>query len=280
MDVASKHLKAITRWAKQTDPVRVMVLIGPRAQTGKADRLAGIDLDLFVRDPATLAEQAGWLQVLEKPWFAHFDDDEDLLVWKGIYEDGTMIALYIQPLEVLTAIQKQLPPYYLPQYKVLVDKDQQAAQFPKADQTLNSPSVPTPECFQASLAQFWLDAYYAVKYLWREDLWRTKHYDWQMKQRLLQMLGWHALVCEGREGFTVAEGDPLSAWVDPETYTALTTTFGRFDSADSWRALEDTVKLYLRLASAVAEKLGFDDPEDWETKFNALTKDLRANLSQ
>jgi aminoglycoside 6-adenylyltransferase len=276
----SKLLEASIKWFIDEDNVRAVILIGSRAQKGEIDRLAGIDLDLFVRDPDTLVEETGWLEVLEKPLLTHLDYEEDLVIWRGIFESGLLVALFIQPLTTLAAIQEQLPPYYLPRYKVLVDKDGQTTQFPKPVKDVSAPAQPTPETFRACLTRFWLKVYFTMKCLWREELWRAKHYAWQVKQEFLQMMGWYAVVCDGRKGFITVEGDQMETWVDTDTYAALRGTFGHFDLSDSWRSLKETISLFTQLAKAVAAELSFDYPEEQEMKFKALINELLANPSK
>jgi aminoglycoside 6-adenylyltransferase len=278
MDQSKQLLDSCITWFTGEDNIRCVILIGSRAQSDETDRMAGIDLDLFVRDPEALIEQAGWLGGLEEPLLTHIDYEGDLIIWRGIFEDGLLLALFIQPLTTLSAIQEDLPPYYLPQYKVLIDKDDQTALFPKPAQDLEAPSQPTPDAFSACLTRFWLKVYFTMKCIWREDLWRAKHYDWQAKQELLQMLGWYATVCEGQKGFTTIEGDQIITWVNSSTYAALENTFGHFDRADSWRALKETIRLFTQLAKAIAAELNFEYPRELETKFNLLMNRLVAEV--
>jgi aminoglycoside 6-adenylyltransferase len=277
MESANKLLKSIEKWVKEEDNIRVAVLIGSRAQKEKPDRLAGIDLDIFAARPADLVEYNAWTANFGNPWLSKFTYEEDLILWNAVYEDGMLLAFYIQPLAVLDAIQKELPPYYLPQYKVLVDKDHLTRDFPKTQPSLSHPEKPSSETFTDVLQQFWLDAYYTARYLWRGELWRTKHYDWQLKQNLLLMLSWHATLVHNRTFFSAHEGDHLSEWVDPDTYTSLMPTFGRLYPADAWRALEETVKVFSQLAREVAPVVGVDYPDQWEDKFMALEEDLKTN---
>ena len=93
------------------------------------------------------------------------------------------------------------------------------------------------------------------------------------------MMGWHAVVCDGRKGFITMEGDQMETWVDADTYTALRGTFGHFGFLDSWRSLKETISLFTQLAKAVAAELSFDYPEEQEMKFKALINKLLANPS-
>jgi aminoglycoside 6-adenylyltransferase len=53
----------------------------------------------------------------------------------------------------------------------------------------------------------------------------------------------------------------MSSWLDAETWQALHGTFGRFDAADSWRALLATTDLLRRLAQEAADRLGYAYPQ-------------------
>lgn len=278
MESLNKFLKSIEKWVKEEDNIRVAVLIGSQVQIKKPDRLAGIDLDIFATRPADLIENNAWMARFGEPWLTKLTYDVDLILWNAVYEDGFLLAFYIQPLSILDAIQKELPPYYLPQFKVLVDKDHLTRKFPKPQPSLSHPEKPTPEIFIDVLQQFWLDAYYTARYLWRGELWRTKHYDWELKQSLLLMLSWHAVLVHHKTFFSAHEGDHLSEWVDPDTYTSLMPIFGRFYPADAWRALEETVKVFSQLAKEVAPVIGVNYPDQWEEKFIALKEDLKENL--
>lgn len=84
-------------------------------------------------------------------------------------------------------------------------------------------------------------------------------------------------MCNRQTNFRADEVERLREWVDSDTYTSLITTFGCLYPADSWRALEETVKLFTRLAKQVAIELAIDYPEQKEQQFTALVKDLIAN---
>jgi aminoglycoside 6-adenylyltransferase len=262
------------KWAEEVEDIRFVALIGSRAYKPDPDRLAGIDLDIFARAPQRLVEENGWAARFGTPWLTRWTFDEDLFLWNAVFDDGLLLAFYIQPMSVLAEIQVELPPYYLPGYQVLVDKDDQAVRLPPA--RASQPEKPKPAVFLDVLNQFWLDAYFAVRYLWRGELWRTKYYDWRLKQHLLRMLCWHSSACTGQHNANLLEGDRLSDWVDAETYADLAATFGHFPASDAWRALGETVGLFARLAKDVASKIGVTYPADWEQKYNKLFTELKA----
>jgi hypothetical protein len=63
--------------------------------------------------------------------------------------------------------------------------------------------------------------------------------------------------------------------VDPETYTGLMTIFGRFYPADSWRALEDTQRIFSRLAKHVAHALEIHYPSSKDANLTEFIRELQ-----
>jgi len=277
MDNPRKLLKNIENWAKNQLNIRALILLGSRVHKGRDDRLSDLDLYLFVENLSDYADHKAWFKAFGPVWIAVLNDENDHAVWKIIYEGGLMVEFMIYPLRALEAMQENLPRQFEPGYAILVDKDQGAKQLPQARGTSQPPESPSPEVFQESLSIFWLNAYQVAKYLWRRDLWMAKHHDWQLKGDLLQMMGWHALLKGNQRTFTLHEGKGLQTWIDPETFTRLMTVFGRFYPADSWRALEDTIKLFTKLANEVAEALNTNPRDDLQSKFMPLIKDLQSN---
>ena len=269
MSRAKQLIKDIKKWAKDRPEVRAAILFGSQAQRGQADPLSDVDLALFVTEPEAFFADTTWAEAFGPIWLHVGEALERIFIDKILYEDGTMIEFAIQPMENLLAMQANLSEHLEPGYKVLVDKDQAARDLPKAGGQTRTPAPPSSEEFDQTLKSFWLNAYQVAKYLLRSDLWRAKHYDWQLKQGLLAMMGWHALLVRGQEHFTFYEGKRLQGWTDPDTYLSLMTVFGRFYPADSWRALEDSIKQFNRLSREVAAALETNPHPELSEKFQA-----------
>ncbi len=67
----------------------------------------------------------------------------------------------------------------------------------------------------------------------------------------------------------------MAEWTDPDTWGALFDTFGQFDAASSWRALDATIALFSRLAPEVAARSGCDYPAELERTMIAFIASLR-----
>jgi len=277
MDSPKKMLKAIEKWAKNVTNIRALILLGSRAHKGETDRLSDIDLYIFAQNPSKYSEQEDWFQSFGAVWLATNRQNREHTTWKVIYEGGFLVEFIIFATSELEKINNMLPPHFEPGYKILLDKDKQAKQLPEASGTARPPEKPSQEIFQNTLSDFWLNAYHVAKYLWRRDLWRAKHHDWLLKGNLLEMMGWHSLLIGHQKSFTTYQGKGLKGWIEPETFSSLMTVFGRFYPADSWRALEDTIKIFTRLSKDVGEFLEIDPRLDLQDKFMPLIKDLQSN---
>jgi aminoglycoside 6-adenylyltransferase len=108
--------------------------------------------------------------------------------------------------------------------------------------------------------EFWFEAWHIPKYLQRGDLWVVKSRDWTMKELLLRMLEWHALAANGRAHDVEHIGIRMKDWTRPDIWKRLHELFGRFDGADSGRALIATVSLFRDVAVETAARLAYTYP--------------------
>lgn len=280
MDSPKKLLKNIEKWAKDQENIRAMILLGSYARKEGIDRLSDIYLHFYVQDPGYYIENEDWFRSFSPVWLAVLRQEEGHIIWQILYEGGLLVEFFIYPTNTLEKMAKSLPSHFDTGYKVLIDKDKLAKKLPKASGTAHPPKEPSKETFQNTLSDFWMNAYHVAKYLWRRDLWRAKHHDWLLKGNLLEMMGWHSLLIGRQQSFTTYQGKGLKGWIEPETFTSLMTVFGRFYPADSWRALEDTIKLFTALSQEVGKFLNSDPRLDLKDKFMPLIKDLQSNPSE
>jgi len=277
MPPAETLLKNIIQWVKEEENIRAALLLGSRARRGHTDQLSDIDLYLFAQDPKDYFRRDEWIHDFGSVWLTQTQKEGESLIQKVVYQDGMMVEFILFPLEALQSMQANLPQYLEPGYKILVDKDKQARKLSKASGKQPTPQRPTSEDFQETIETFWIDAYHFVKYLWRGELWRSKHYDWQLKQHLLKMMGWHALLCRNQSHFSPYQGNHLKEWIDPDTYIDLMTVFGRLYPADSWRALDETIRHFTRMAEEVAEIMDTDPRLELTEKFRTWLMALKSN---
>jgi len=277
MIAPKKFLKAVEKWGEEQENIRAVILLGSQVHKKTTDRLSDIDLQLYTQNPLIYSKDEAWFKSFGPVWLADVKQDAEQVTWKIIYEGGLLVDFIISSTSALGKLDKSLPPHFDPGYSVLIDKDKLTKHLPKAPGTARPPEKPSQEAFQKNISDFWLNAYHVGKYLWRRDLWRAKHHDWLMKGNLLEMMGWHSLLIEGQDSFTTYQGKDIKGWINPETFTSLMTVFGRFYPADSWRALEDTIKIFTKLSKEVGIFLNLDPRLELQDKFIPLIKDLQSN---
>lgn len=262
MTQAETLIKLIKKWAQDRDDIRLVVLFGSFAHKGKTDELSDVDLVLFTHHPDRYLEDENWWSAFAPVWLTLTQKEEGACQQTVIYDGGVMVEFNFLPLSSLEGFQSSLPPQLEPGYKILVDKDKQGRHLPKPGGQSIPPAKPSPEELHRTITAFWKDAYLSAKYLLRDDLWRAKHYDWAMKQHLLQMLSWHTHIVRHLDNFTSYQGKHIKEWLEPNTYLSLMSSFGRFYPADSWRALEETIKGFTILADEVAKALRTDSRKE------------------
>jgi len=277
MTKPNQRLLEIKQWAKGRSEVRTLILYGSQVQKRKVDPLSDIDLALFTTDLENLIGDTSWTHTFGSVWLSTLRQEGTTHLLKVLYDDGSLVDFALHPHEDLLSMHEHLPAVMEPGYKILIDKDKTARNLPKASGKTPTPPRPTPADVHATLQAFWMDAYHLAKYLLRSELWRAKHYDWQLKQHLLLMMGWHAHLIGKQQHFSTCEGRRLKEWADPEIYISLMTIFGRFYPADAWRALEDTLKRFNQLSEEVANILNADHQPELSEKFQTWLNNQQKN---
>jgi aminoglycoside 6-adenylyltransferase len=239
--------------------------------TGSRSRLAGVvdelsdyDLEIFTSEPALYTSSDAWMSEIGKVWVylpeKMPDRCETRLV---VFDQGVKVDFAILPVSALEVIVKsqKLDELYERSYRVLVDKSGLASRLPLPSHLPPTRPTPTEPEFLAAVREFWFEASHIPKYLQRGDLWVVKFRDWTMKELLLQMLEWHALsTVDAPDVRHIGTG--MKEWVRPDIWERLEKVFGRFDGADSWRALLATISLFRDVAVETARELGYAYPAE------------------
>lgn len=262
-NMAALQQRVIT-WTEQQEPIRALLLVGSQARRDHpADEWGDLDLMLFCRDHERYMADTSWLDTIGAVWVCmpHFTGggDPELLV---VFEGGHKVDFVFIPEAALAEMGSSgvLHGVYHRGYAVLLDKDGMAAQLPACPFSPPLQEVPSQAEFTAAVEHFWYGALYVAKQIRRRQLWSVKYRDWTMKETLLTMLEWHAR--STRQVDTWHDGKFIGEWTDAQSWDALHQAFGRFDAADSWRALLATLSLFRRLASETAQQ--------WQYMYPAL----------
>jgi aminoglycoside 6-adenylyltransferase len=261
----------LIRWADSEPLVRALLLTGSRAErNAQRDALSDYDVIVLASEIGPFTSDDSWLQayggVLVSTHNSYPCCGIDVQTRLTLYEDGTKIDYSLWSTMFLKEVSRQpQPPDVLDfGYRVLVDKDNLAADLKPPTHTAHIPRKPNEAEFRALVEEFWLETSYVAKNLSRGELLPAKYsFDAVIKFNLLRrMLEWRVELDHDwslRLGFM---GRGLKTMLRPEALAQLESTFVGAQTEGNWRALFETVDLFRTTARAVAEGLGYSYPEE------------------
>lgn len=74
-----------------------------------------------------------------------------------------------------------------------------------------------------------------------------------------------------------ASGKGLKKFLAPDVYRSLEQTYVGPRLADNWTALFDTIALFRRIATEVADHLGYQYPDDLDRRVSAYLQGVQAD---
>ncbi len=259
-------MASLLRWATCNDNIRALIQTGSSSRaSAAADSFSDRDIELVCRDPEPLLADDAWIHEIAPVWVAlYLENDPGKFATRLVFFEGSRkVDFTVADRSRLDGMIASgcLNPLYERGYRVLLDKDGLTTGLPAPTGASPRKPLPTESEFVATVTEFWFEVAHMPTYLTRDDLWVVKLRDGTIKEMLLRMLEWHALYTRGAATDVWHIGAKMKYWVDPETWAEVQGVFGRFDTADSFRALKATMQLFKRLTHEVAERAAFTVPD-------------------
>ena len=267
--------------------VRAMLLTSSRADPkAHLDLFSDYDVILVVTDIHPFFEDRTWLQDFGQVLVVYRDPirlDYGLEAFAYItqYEDGTKIDFTLWPVETLSRVKagSELPHCLDVGYAVLLDKDRLTDGLRPPTYRAFIPDPPTEIAYQTLVEEFFHEATYVAKHLWRDDLMAAKYnLDHAMKHDNLRvMLEWRF---EIDHHWSVKPGDygkGLKKRLDREIWTELENTYVGAGLAENWEALFKTISLFRRIAIQVGTELGYAYPQELDLRVTSYLQKVRAS---
>jgi aminoglycoside 6-adenylyltransferase len=162
-------------------------------------------------------------------------------------------------------------------YTVLVDKDHLTDGMRPPTYSAYIPTRPTDETYQTVIQDFFSDAPYVAKCLWRDELLPAKWcLDYDMKHNYLRpMLEWRVERDHGWSVPTGALGKGLKKRLPPAIWSQLESTYVGAGIADNWEALFQTMALFRQVAIDVADDLGYTYPHDLDRRVTTYVQSIK-----
>ena len=241
-----KTLTEIRDWADRDDDIRAVVVTGSVA-AGTADRWSDLDVEVFTRDPSLLLEDDEWYAPFGEVLVVEALPNPDWYPTRLVYYVDAKIDFAIAPADALRTARYERP------FRVLVDKDDVAG-----EQRVTEPAASQPSAAEFAECSHWFyaAALMCAKSVVRGELWEAKNRDADLKAQLLRMIEWDHRVRYGWEFDTWHLGKRMVHWMDEDVRSALTECWGRFDPADTVRALWHSVEVFEQIADRTADAFG------------------------
>lgn len=271
-------LEEITDWATQNENVIALIATGSQARK-QVDEFSDYDIEIIARNSKELTETNKWFSKFGKVVvFQSFDEGQDYPTRLVVYEDGTKVDFTLADESRINKMKNKLDDLYDRGYKVLLDKTGITKELPQPTKRAIH-KLPSKEEYLETVSEFWFEASHIPKYLLREDLWVVKFRDWTMKELLLRMLEWYTL-SKNPNSDVWHIGIKMKDWLEPEMWKELDTIFAHFDVQDSWSGLLAEIGLFRRVSRAVANKLGFEYPEEMDKTISEYILNQKNRMMQ
>jgi len=274
-------------WGESKDTIRAMLLTSTRAQPhASLDIFSDHDVVLVVRDIHPFFVDRAWLedfgQALVVYWDPIYAESEYGIEQTGNvtqYADGLKIDFRIWPEALLQRIVEApaLPPEMDAGYTVLLDKDHLTQGLRPPTYQAYIPSRPSEDAYQTHIQDFFSDAPYVAKYLWRDELLPAKWcLDYDMKHEYLRpMLEWR-MECDHGWSVPVRNlGKGLMKLLPPDISEQLASSYAGGGIAENWEALFRTIALFRRVASEVGQTLGYTYPHELDQGVAAYIRAMK-----
>jgi aminoglycoside 6-adenylyltransferase len=280
-------VRRLVQWAERRAPVRAMLLTSTRANpNAPVDAFSDYDVVLVVRDIHPFFEDRAWLQDFGQVLVVYWDPIHpapdygiEQVANVTLYEDGLHIDFTLWPVDLLRRIAGGgvLRADLDVGYTVLVDKDHLTDGMPAPTYTAYVPTPPADETYQKVVEDFFSDAPYVAKCLWRDELMPAKWcLDYDMKHNFLRlMLEWRMEIDHDWSVPTGALGKGLKKRLPPEIWSQLESTYAGAGIKENWDALFRTMALFRHVAVQVADHLGYVYPHDMDQGVTAYVQDVK-----
>jgi aminoglycoside 6-adenylyltransferase len=281
--------RRIIEWCQRHDNVRAAILTSTRAVPGaRVDKFSDTDVILVVTDIMPMYENRQWLSdfgdvlvVCRDPIGLQLGLERCRFITQ--YADASKIDFTLWPVDLLRRVAQaaQLEDELDVGYRILIDKDHLADSLPKPTYRAHIPTHPSHERFVTLVEEFFHEATYVAKHLWRGELLPTKFQLNGMKQfNLRQILEWRIELDHDWNLKLGASGKGLKKHISAERWSELERTYVGAAPEDNWNALYDTIVLFREVATEVAERLHYAYPQELDSRVVAYLRKVQKDSQE
>jgi aminoglycoside 6-adenylyltransferase len=260
-------------WASTRRDVRAAILTSSLCNpNAPVDRLSDYDIIYVVEDIHPYHDNDAWMSDFGRVLVLwrdpiHLEYGQETFARITQYEqDGLKIDFSFWPVELLRRVvaDPQLPPDLDVGYCVLLDKGGLTRGLQPPTYRAYIPNPPTQAEYLDVIEEFFHEATYVAKHLWRDDLMPAKfQLEKDMKADLLRrMLEWRMEIDHDWSVKPGVMGRGLKRRTRPDLWSDLEQTYVGAGLDENWSALFAAADLMRKVGREVGQALGFDYPED------------------
>jgi aminoglycoside 6-adenylyltransferase len=279
--------RTIIQWAEARDDIRAVLLTSTRAVPGaRVDALSDYDVILIVQSIQPFVDDRTWINdfgdvlvVYWDPIYPHSEFGIDMIANVTQYADGLKIDFTLQPASLFEKIvaAPALPAELDAGYRILLDKDELTTSILPPTGTAYIPKLPTRETYLTLINDFFSEAPYVAKCLWRDELLPAKWcLDYDMKHVYLrQLLEWRMEMDHNWSRTIGSLGKGLKKHLPSDIWAQFEETFVGARLENNWEALAKIMAFFRLVAVEVGERLGFEYPHAVHQRVSAYVEHIK-----
>jgi len=265
----------LTAWAKAKPDIRAVILTSSRAKPNATlDEFSDYDVIFVAEDIKPYLQDESWLDEFGRVLVVYRDPVEirfgfERFIRVTQYETGLKIDFTLWPVDLLKHVSqmKQLPDYIDDGYRILLDKDRLMQGMKTPSCRAFVPKPPTEVEYRNFIEECFSDVPYAVKQIRRGDYFPLQFTFHLMRcQKLAKLLEWKVEIEHGWSLKGAYYGKGLQKYLDPKLFTEIENTYAGYGFEANWESLSRIIKLFSRIAKEVGERMGYNYPEELETR--------------
>lgn len=279
MRTEKEVLSHFKKWARKNDLIRAAVLTSSRANPeAEVDFLSDYDIELYVSDLSEFKKSDEWLDEFGtimvrwpfKPRSTGFKDG-NWITRLVLFNDGVRIDFQITD---HSKIEKNA---YKNGYQVLIDKDGITEELSEPTYSEYIINKPEQEEYETLVNEFWWDAYYVPKYLWRDQLPFAKYMlDYSLRYSFLhKIIEWYIGLENDWSVETGAFGKKFKEYLEAELWSEWEKTYAGADLEENWETFFRMTDFFRKLAKILATDLDFRYPDQVDKRVSEFCRKIR-----
>ncbi len=246
--------------------VQCAILTGSRAsKQQKIDFLSDFDIQLFVSDLEIFRKDDAWIEKFDRvmirwPLKPGPTFDRNWITRLVLFQDELRIDFQITLTDYFDAGK------YDAGFQVLIDRVGLTSNIPTPRFLEFNTEKPGCEEFETLINEFWWDATYVAKYLWRKEIPYAKYIlDTSLRYKHLHtLLKWQIGF---RNNWSVNPGiheKNLKLYIDKKTWNTYKETYAGTNIEDNWNALFRIFEIASKMAQRLGSEMGLKYPLETE----------------